>query len=446
MSWRDNLQDASFRGIPFKVEKSNTTIGRRIKEYERWQKRTITVDEGPILPKFSVTGYVIQNNENDMDYFSDRDDLIEALSNDYSKNNNGDKYNCGTLIHPFLGKLKVHPGGCSFEENFREAGICRFEMEFLLEEDELFPAGNRDAIQEIDAQAIISNGLSIDNILDAFDTASGFVENLGADLVAGMMKITRVINGVNNVIKSTITTALGVITNAMSTITAVLDSPCNLYNTMADATESFKHLVGMGGTVIQGGIIGGCSGQARGQQIVLNGISIYPDLGISVVTQMISAQDFDEADLGAGTDEQTNNRQVCVDMIKYQILSFACRVFARIEFASQQSLLSLLEKLTNAINDFQLRLGSHTTIDMNDMYTAIEKMKTLLYSLMMEKLTGLNKETNYTAPNNGISTLALSYDLFEDVDRCGEIFNMNMVEMRHPGFIKGNTTIRVLNA
>ncbi len=446
MSWRDNLQDASFRGIPFKVEKSNVQIGRRIKSQDRWQKRTLTIDEGPILPHFSITGYVIQNTENDMDYFGERDELIKALSDDYTKNEKGDKYNTGILIHPFLGRLKVHPGTCSINEEFKNGGMCTFEMEFFLEEDELFPADKRDAVQQMDLQATWANNLTIDNILSEFGRAKGFVENLGQDLVAGMMKVQRVVNGVNNVLRSALTTVNGVIQESINLVESVLDSPCDLYNTVSSATESFKYLVGMGGTIIQGGIIGGCSGQVRGEQIILDGTSINPDLGISIIQQMIEATNFDESNLGTTTTEQENNRALCIDMLKYQLLSFACRVFVRISFNSQQSLLTALSSLIESIENFQRRLGEQTTLEIADIYTAIESMKTLLYSLMMEKVSGLDKETEYTSPPDGISTLELSYNLFKDVERCGEIFDMNIIDVRHPGFIAGNKTIKVLTA
>jgi len=135
MTWRDNLQDASFRGIGFKVEKHTITGGRRIKRTERWQKRTITTDMGPEENVFQVSAYVIQNSENNFDYFNNRDKLLDALQNNTDK----DKYNVGTLIHPYYGKHKVHPESYSCSETYSEGGIARIDITFILEEDELFP-------------------------------------------------------------------------------------------------------------------------------------------------------------------------------------------------------------------------------------------------------------------------------------------------------------------
>ncbi|HCJ3312695.1 TPA: DNA circularization N-terminal domain-containing protein, partial [Escherichia coli] len=34
MTWKDRLQDASFRGVPFKVEEESAGTGRRVETHE----------------------------------------------------------------------------------------------------------------------------------------------------------------------------------------------------------------------------------------------------------------------------------------------------------------------------------------------------------------------------------------------------------------------------
>ncbi|HCS4673821.1 TPA: DNA circularization N-terminal domain-containing protein, partial [Escherichia coli] len=34
MTWKDRLQDASFRGVPFKVEEESAGAGRRVETHE----------------------------------------------------------------------------------------------------------------------------------------------------------------------------------------------------------------------------------------------------------------------------------------------------------------------------------------------------------------------------------------------------------------------------
>ena len=39
MTWKDRLQDASFRGVPFKVEEESAGTGRRVETHEYGQIR-----------------------------------------------------------------------------------------------------------------------------------------------------------------------------------------------------------------------------------------------------------------------------------------------------------------------------------------------------------------------------------------------------------------------
>lgn len=442
MSWRDNLQDASFRGIPFKVINHSLTGGRRIKETERWQERTITTDMGPVLPKFQVSAYIIQNTDNGMDYFHNRDSLINVLQNNTDK----DKYNVGTLIHPFYGKRRVHPATYSVSESFNEGGICRFEIEFLLEETELFPGSITDPAAKMDAVVKAANNLSIDSFLNLMSTTKGFIEDIGIDIVQMLGKIQQAVNSVNGVIRSAIATATGIITEAINLINTVLDAPCDLYETMQSAAESFQHLCGMAGDIVQGGVLGGCSGTARGEQVTLDGTTIPEALGQSIILQMIQAQEITEDDLPIASAEQADNRTVIINAIRYMLLSFACRVFVRIQFSSRQQLINYLNQLLDALDALLLRLGEQTDLDVTDLYVAIEQLRASVAALMLEKANNLQSELNISVGNVTKSTLEIAYDLYEDTDRCSEVFNRNMLAIRHPGFVPENTEISVLES
>jgi prophage DNA circulation protein len=442
MSWKDNLQDASFRGVPFKVEGHSITGGRRIKETERWQARTITTDMGPELPKFSIGAYVIQNTDNDFDYFNNRDKLLDVLQN----NTDNDIYNVGTLIHPYFGKRRVHPIRYTVSETYSDGGIAYFDIEFALEEDELFPGKITDPAAKMDAVIDTANNYSIDNFINTMNTAAGFVEGLGQDAVYAMMKVQQAVNSVNNVLKSSLATAIGVINTAINTIVSVLDSPCDLYETMQSGCESFKYLCGLAGTVIQGGVAGGCSGTVRGNQVTLDGTSIPEALGQSLIVNMITAQNFGEDDLATSSAEQEDNRALVLDIVKFLLLSYACKIFVRINFSSRNQLQDYLNRMLDAFDEFLLRLGEQVDLDVTDIYMATEMLRASLANLMLEKINTLQAEVTYSNGNQAMSTLELAYNLYEDIDRCAEIFNKNKLTVRHPGFIPEQTDILVLEA
>ncbi len=58
--WRDRLQDASFRGVPFKVEEESAGTGRRVETHEYPNRdKPYTEDLGKITFRPSITAYVV---------------------------------------------------------------------------------------------------------------------------------------------------------------------------------------------------------------------------------------------------------------------------------------------------------------------------------------------------------------------------------------------------
>lgn len=76
MTWKDRLQDASFRGVPFKVEEESAGTGRRVETHEYPNRdKPYTEDLGKITFRPSITAYVVGD-----DCFDQRDRLIDALN------------------------------------------------------------------------------------------------------------------------------------------------------------------------------------------------------------------------------------------------------------------------------------------------------------------------------------------------------------------------------
>ncbi|EPY2517038.1 DNA circularization N-terminal domain-containing protein [Escherichia coli] len=74
--WRDRLQDASFRGVPFKVEEESAGTGRRVETHEYPNRdKPYTEDLGKITFRPSITAYVVGD-----DCFDQRDRLIDCAA------------------------------------------------------------------------------------------------------------------------------------------------------------------------------------------------------------------------------------------------------------------------------------------------------------------------------------------------------------------------------
>lgn len=127
-SWRDQLQPASFRGVPFEVENDSSPAGRKTQTHEFVQRdQPFVEDLGRVTREFKLTAFV-----GGADCFQKRDALLAAL----------DKPGPGELVHPWLGKLNVTAGeGCEYSHDRSEGGLVRFSLVFIEAGEKGFPVG-----------------------------------------------------------------------------------------------------------------------------------------------------------------------------------------------------------------------------------------------------------------------------------------------------------------
>lgn len=112
MSWLDNLRPASFRGVPFFVETTKKSLGRRAVVHEFPNRETpFTQDMGRIAYAWTLEGHVLGN-----DYDEAKKKLEEAFN----------KYGPGELIHPYDGMQQVQVGPVEFSESTKEGAILFF--------------------------------------------------------------------------------------------------------------------------------------------------------------------------------------------------------------------------------------------------------------------------------------------------------------------------------
>ena len=128
MTWREKLRrvtmpdgrrliGASFRGVPFFVESSDRTGGRRAVVHEFPLRDDPYVEDlGRRARSFPVDGYVLGD-----DYLDQRDALLEALEETSGP---------GELVHPYHGTRKAICERFTVRETVAECGMARVSMEF----------------------------------------------------------------------------------------------------------------------------------------------------------------------------------------------------------------------------------------------------------------------------------------------------------------------------
>jgi len=130
MGWKENLRQASFRGVLFYFDSHDLSGGRRIVEHEYVKRdKPYNEDMGRSQRKYSIDCYVLG-----ADYFLQRDSLIAALEQEGN----------GELIHPFFGRVIVNVSSFKVRENKTQGGKADFSIQFSETGEQLFPDASSD--------------------------------------------------------------------------------------------------------------------------------------------------------------------------------------------------------------------------------------------------------------------------------------------------------------
>lgn len=135
MSWIDDLEDASFRGVPFQVQKDTLRGGRRLAKHE-YPKRDVPYveDLGAKAKQFTITAYLIGTE----DVFAASDRLLNALDTDGS----------GLLIHPSYRQLQVNCEDYTRSVDYiNEQNVVRFQIVFVESGDNVVTTPTADTAQ-----------------------------------------------------------------------------------------------------------------------------------------------------------------------------------------------------------------------------------------------------------------------------------------------------------
>lgn len=129
--WRENIQQASFRGKLFNVDVTTMDFGRRVTHHKLpFKDEPFAEDLGREGRKFTISAVIDDTTVTNQGYFKSRDELIDFIENDDSP---------GTLILPTLGKHVVRPVGCSVTFSNTVGGMETLQLTFVEAGEAIFP-------------------------------------------------------------------------------------------------------------------------------------------------------------------------------------------------------------------------------------------------------------------------------------------------------------------
>ena len=124
MAWKDNLRTASFRGVTFAVESHEASVGAR-EVTTAYPLRQVPRVEwmGRKVRPYRIVGFLVGD-----DYARQ----LEKLKTAFEKHPAGYPHRMGsTLVHPYLGEIRVVGRTLRYREDYREGRMVRLEMEFV---------------------------------------------------------------------------------------------------------------------------------------------------------------------------------------------------------------------------------------------------------------------------------------------------------------------------
>ncbi|WP_313109621.1 DNA circularization N-terminal domain-containing protein [Atlantibacter sp.] len=425
MSWKDRLQDASFRGVPFKVEDESSPVGRRVETHEYPNRdKPYTEDIGKITSRPSFSAYVVGD-----DCFDQRDRLIEALN----------KPGPGTLIHPTYGEMNVCVDGeIRVSTTKTEGRMVRFDLKFVEAGELSYPTSGAATAKVLSSSCsalddCISDGFKafgMDGMPDFIQ--GGVVERAGGMLgyVSDAMKMVdgsvsdaaRLLQGDISVLLPPPSSGKGFI----DALQKMWRTGNRLYGNTGDIIRMVKTLanISMGKDLAPHGVWKTESQSTRWQTEQGNTVAgAIRTTALSEAAYAVSTLPAPVASSQGGVSGQT---PAVMANVSHPALSNAPPNTSEPDTPSWEELTAVRDTLNVAID----REMSRTNDDR--VFIALRRLKADLNTDLTQRLRQSDKTVTVIPSDTGPALVMAAY-AYDDANRAEEIVQRNRIA--HPGFL-----------
>lgn len=385
MGWRENYQQASFRGAAFYVEAIDGQYGRRNVTHEYPDRdKPYTEDLGRKAREFTLSAYLVGS-----DYQSQRDALIAACETS----------GAGQLVHPYKGRMTVCCKGLTVRESKERGGYCELSLTFIEDGAATFPSAVINLVRATAAAA----GLSIDaartDFLAKFDIVG--VPQFVRDQLAAVTGL--VLAPLNSVINASNEFADGW-TALQNDIADLIQQP----ELLADRMISSIRRVTDGNK--------GKGSVAVYRQLTNIGSTIAP---VTVTTSTRQTQ--------------ANDQQALIDLTERVALACNCELAAGFSFDSYQSAETERGLLLTELDD-------KADFAPDEVYDSLVSVRTQIARAI--PAPGL-PEIRTVQVRTTTPAIVQAYRLYGDATAADDLVSRNQI--RHPGFVAGGSEIEVLS-
>ena len=423
MAWKDRLQDASFRGVPFKFEGEGAAVGRRVETHEYPNRdKPYTEDLGKVTFRPNITAYVVGE-----DCFEQRDRLIEALN----------KPGPGTLVHPTYGELNVCVDGEIRVSTTRSEGrMVRFDLQFVEAGELEYPTAGAAT-----ANTLVSSCSALDDcISDNFDQfgMDGLPDFAQGDVLERATGILGFVSDSMAMVDSYVADAARLMQGDISVLLPPPSSGKGYVEAIQKVWRTANRLSGNASDVMK--MIKGFAGISLGSDMAPRGIwktdskstQLSKEQGnyvaSAVRTTAISEAVYAVTTLptpAITTKEQTQQSSGWPS-VTHPALNNAPDEAAVVDVPTWDDLVDIRDTLNTAI-DKEL---SRTTDDR--LFLALRRVKSDLNNDIKHRLVQTQK-TVIRTPDEVTPALVLAATWFDNASRESDIVRRNAVA--HPGFV-----------
>lgn len=397
MAWKDKLRPASFRGVPFFVDTSQFTSGRRAIMHEFPDRDSpYTEDLGRVGRTFKVEGHILGD-----DYFETKQNLLNAV----------DTFGPGELIHPYYGTLLVQCGAFSIDEDTKEGRIAKISFQFYEAGDNTYPK----AVDDKQAQVADKTASAKEASKNAFDSVYSIAKAPGHVVDSARAQVNKAADtfktatkGVVLVAEETANLAYG-IRNLKAEVNDLMKAPEQLSKRLQDNFELLKKAI--------------ASPIDRKKAV-----SSFSNFGKDVPP--VAPTTPNRVREQQNTDALNNllRRTATADEVEQATLS---------TYDSTDSAVAERERLSGQIEELLLNSS-----DSDDVFSSFEDLNAAMVRVLPDDDSNLPNIQTVSTTETGPS-LVLAYDVFETPDAESDLITRNAI--RHPGFVPGGIDLKVLD-
>ncbi len=384
MSWIDQLQPASWRGINFEVESASSSYGRRGAEKEFPNiDGGIKEDQGRKQRKFTIEAFLVGD-----DFMQRRNALIAACE---------DRQNSGSLILPWEGAQKVCLNSADVQHVSLDGRMCRISLEFC---------------EHVDLPSF--------GLRNLFGIIKGILNGFLSSFTS---RFSRIISDLGNVNKTPIIAAFEPFQNNILDSSFIHAEDTNIdFQTAFDAPETFiQNAADFFSHEYQNSTVK----YIRKQALQVN------DHLSEMIQSHAPKTSYGYLDTYLGK-ENTAITQIATALMTANIHAVS-NVILESDFYTHNEARIMLETAYELIDHY----GAASPNNYHDLIT----LKTELTTYIVENYADLAQE-NTIQINSAIPTIALAYDLYEDITREEGIIKRNNII--HPLFTPAGS-LEVLN-